>query len=50
MRIYRRRLSVAQMIQARARLMAQKAEYEVGSIEESNCQIIIDRYTQLIGE
>lgn len=49
MRIYRRRLSKAQMIQARARLLAQKAEYEVGSVEETNCQTMIDRYTQLIG-
>lgn len=49
MRVYRRRLSKAQMIQARARLAAQKAEYAVGSTEEAKCQAMIDRYDDLIG-
>jgi len=48
MRVYQRRLSKAQMIQARARLAAQKAELVVGSEEEINCQAMIDRYDQLI--
>ncbi|MCF7859169.1 MAG: hypothetical protein K9N07_07590 [Candidatus Cloacimonetes bacterium] len=49
MRIYRKRQSKAQMIQAKARLMAQKSEYVLGSPEEIQCQSMIDRYDELIG-
>jgi len=49
MRVYRRRQSKAQMEQAKARLLAQKAELTVGSNAEINCQSMIDRYTELIG-
>ena len=48
MRVYRKRQSKAQMIQSKARLMAQKAEYTVGSPEEAQCQSMIDRYDELI--
>jgi hypothetical protein len=49
MRVYRRKQSKAQMAQARARLLAQKAELTAGSDAEINCQAMIDRYTELIG-
>lgn len=49
MRVYRKRQSKAEMIQARARLQAQKAEMTPSSPEEANCQAMIDRYDELIG-